>query len=178
MSSIPVIDIIFLILIALMVIHGLLKGFIGELFSWAPMILAICLAIFLYPAGAEFLKKRILQDARYVHEILAFAIVFIFFILVLKLLEHILKDIVTGAKLGSLDKLLGAAFGLIEGAALTMVILLLLAVQPFFDASKVIGDSFIAQLLLPLFPLLRVPLNRGKELMNIVYLIMPAESGV
>ena len=170
MSNIPVIDIIFLILIILMVIHGLLKGFIGELFSWAPMVLGICTAIFLYPAGAEFIRGWVFQNVKYVAEILAFAAIFIIIILVLKLLERILKDIIAGAKLGGIDKLLGTLFGLIEGIALTTAILLVLYVQPLFDASKVIGDSFFARLLLPLFS---VPVNRGRDVINVVLSVLP-----
>ena len=170
MSNIPIIDIIFIVLIFLMIIHCLLKGFVGELFSWAPMVLAICTAIFLYPAGADFIRKRVFQDVKYVPEILAFAAIFIIIIIVLRLLERILKDIVAGAKLGGLDKLLGALFGLVEGFALTAAILLVLAVQPLFDAPKLIGDSFFAQVLLPL---LKVPLGRGTEIINNVFLILP-----
>ena len=170
MSNIPVIDIIFFVLIILMIIHGLLKGFIGELFSWAPMVLAICTAVFLYPAGADFIRKRAFHTLKFVPEILAFLAIFITIILVLKLLERILKDIVDGARLGGVNKLLGALFGLVEGVALTAAILLVLAVQPLFDASKVIGDSYFAQFL---FPLLQMPLNRGREVINSAFLIRP-----
>jgi len=170
MSSIPIIDIIFIILIVLMVIHGLLKGFIGELFSWAPKVLAICIAVFLYPAGANFIRQRFIPNMKFVPEIIAFVIIFIAIILILKLLEHLLKDIIAGAKLGGIDKLLGAIFGLVEGVALTAAIVLVLAIQPLFDASKVIGDSFFAQYLLPL---LKIPLSRGKEVINTVLLILP-----
>jgi len=170
MSNIPVIDMIFFILIILMVIHGYVKGFIGEIFSWASLVLAICTAVFLYPAGADFLRERFFGNVKYLPEILAFVAIFIIITIVIKMLEHVLKDVVTGAKLGGVNKLLGLIFGLIEGVALTAAILFVLSVQPLFDASKVIGNSFFAQLL---FPFMQIPLNRGKEIINSVFLFLP-----
>jgi len=168
MSNIPVIDIIFFILIILMVIHGLIKGFIGELFSWAPLVLAVCTAIFLYPAGADLIRKRALQGIKFIPELLAFIAVFVAVILVLKLLEHVLKDIVDGAMLGGIDKILGMLFGFLEGVALTTAILLALNILPV--TSKVLEDSFFAQFLLPL---ISIPINRGKEVIDTVFLFIP-----
>ena len=168
MSNIPVIDIIFFVLIILMVIHGLIKGFIGELFSWAPLVLAVCTAIFLYPAGADLIRKRALQGIKFIPELLAFIAVFVAVILVLKLLEHVLKDIVDGAMLGGIDKILGMLFGFLEGVALTTAILLALNILPV--TSKVLEDSFFAQFLLPL---ISIPINRGKEVIDTVFLFIP-----
>ena len=169
MSNIPVIDIIFSVLIVLMIIHGLLKGFIGELFSWAPIVMGICISIFLNPAAADFLRKRFFENVKFIPEILAFAAIFIIIILVLKLLERILRDIIVGAKLGGLDKLLGSLFGLVEGVALTAAILLVLTVQPIFDSTKVIGDSFYYHMLKTI---IGIPLGRSGEVINQVYIMI------
>ena len=150
MSDIPVIDIIFFLLVALMIIHGYVKGFIGELFSWAPIVLAVYVAFFLCPQGAAFIRSHTMQNVRLVPEILAFIAIFLIIMIFVKILEHILKDVVIGAKLGAVDKLLGAIFGLAEGIALTALILFVFNVQPLFDASKVIGESIFAEYLLPI----------------------------
>ena len=167
MSNIPVIDLIFLILIVLMVIHGYVKGFISEFFSWAALVLSIWVAVLLHPAGAQLIREKVMQNVRYVPEILAFIAIFIVVMLLLKMLEHILKDVILGAKLGGADKVLGLIFGLIEGLTFSALILFILTIQPLFDASKIISDSIFAQILLPL---IKIPLDRGKDAVNAVYL--------
>jgi len=169
MNNFPVIDVIFLILIVLMIIHGFVRGFITELFSWAAFILAIFAAVSLYHPAGEFIRSKFMQNVKYIPEIFAFIIIFILVILLLKMVEHVLKDIVEGAKLGGLNKILGLIFGLLEGVALVGVILFVLSVQPVFDASKIIKDSFFAQFLLPL---IQIPLHRGKDAIKTAFLFM------
>ena len=171
MGNFPVIDLIFLILIVLMLIHGYAKGFVEELFSWAALVLAMLAAIFLYSPGAAFIRTKTMENVRFIPEILAFIAVFLIAMLFLKMLERVLKDIIMGAHLGGVNKILGAVFGLVEGFALTAIILFVLSIQPLFDPSKVIGDSIFAQILLPI---IRAPLNKGKEMINIVYIFLPA----
>ena len=164
MGGFQVIDIIFIILIALMLVHGYVRGFITELFSWAAIVVAILAAVYLHPAGAAFIRGRAMSDVRYVPEILAFAGIFFIAMMICKMLERLLKNIILGVNLGGLDRILGAVFGLVEGAALTALILFVLSVQPFFDVSSLIGDSFFAQFLLP--HIHRFPLERGMEIIN------------
>lgn len=163
MSNIPVIDIIFAALIVLMAIHGFVNGFIEELFSWATMVLALGAAVFLYSSGAAFIRTKAMADLRYVPEILAFIAIFLLVMIVLKLLERLLKDVVEGMRLGGANKFLGAIFGLLEGFAIVAILLFVLAVQPLFDASAVIGDSFFAEILLPL---IKIPLEHGRGIIN------------
>ena len=170
MSNFPVIDLVFLILIVITMIHGYVRGFVQELFSWAALILAIGAAVFLYPQGGAFIRGKIMENVRYVPEILAFIAIFLIIMILVRMIEHILKDVITGAKLGGVNKLLGAVFGLLEGFAFTMLILFILAVQPFFDASGIIGESIFAQILLPV---VRLPLNRSPDVVNTALLYLP-----
>lgn len=164
MSNFLVIDLIFFILIVLMLIHGYVKGFIEELFSWATVVISMLAAVFLHPMVASFIRSKAMANVRYVPEILAFVAVFLAATIILKMIERVLKDVIAGAHLGGANKILGAVFGLLEGVALTAIILFILSVQPVFDASKVIGDSIFAEILLPL---INIPLNRGKEIINV-----------
>ena len=167
MGNIAVIDIIFLFLILLMVIHGYVKGFVAEFFSWAVPVLSIWVAVLLYPAGAAFIRQRAMQDIRIIPEVLAFIVIFLIIMVVLKLLERILKDVIMGANLGGADKILGLIFGLVEGFTLTALVIFVLALQPLFDASKIIGDSIFARFL---FPFIKTPLEQGKEIITTVLL--------
>jgi len=170
MSNIPVIDLIFAILIVLMAIHGYVKGFIEEIFSWAALVLAIWVAVLFYNAGAAFIRTKIMQDVRYVPEIFAFIAIFLIVMLFLKMLERVLKDLITGAKLGGANKLLGLIFGIVEGLTLTTLIVFILTIQPLFDASKIIADSIFGQILLPL---IKIPLEKGKDIVNTALLTAP-----
>ena len=163
MSNISVIDMVFFILIVLMIIHGYVKGFIEELFSWASLVLALGAAVMLYQQGAGFIRTKTMQNVNFVPEILAFIAIFLIVMMILKMLERVLKDVVEGAKLGGANKFLGAIFGLVEGFAITAIILFVLAVQPLFDASRIIGDSLFAQILLPL---IKIPLDFGRGAIN------------
>jgi len=172
MSNIPVIDLVFVIFIALMVIHGYVKGFVEEFFSWAALVLALLAAVFFHPAGAVFIRKSIMENVRYVPEILAFIGIFLIVMMFIKLLERVLKDVIKGANLGGVNKLFGLIFGLLEGFALVALILFVLRVQPVFDYQKIIGDSIFAQILLP--HIHKIPLDRGKDVITTT-LIFPPE---
>ncbi|MDR1803342.1 MAG: CvpA family protein [Treponema sp.] len=149
MNSLPVIDWVFIALIVLMLVHGYVKGFIEEIFSWATIVLALWMGVIFYQAGGAFLRTKILANVRVVPEVLAFVAIFIIVTFVLKTLERILKDVIQGAKLGSANKVIGAVFGVVEGLAITTLILFVLRVQPLFDASNLIGESVLAEFLLP-----------------------------
>jgi len=150
MSNLPVIDLVFVVLIVLMVVHGYVKGFIEEIFSWASIVLAILLAVMFYKAGSEFLRTQFtaLANVKVVPEILAFVAVFLIVGLVLKMLERLLKDVVMGMKLGGLNKALGAVFGVIEGLAITTLVLFVIRVVPFLNDADLLADSVFAEILL------------------------------
>ena len=151
MSNLPVIDMVFIGLIILMVIHGFVKGFVEEIFSWATIVLAIWMGVLFYSAGGAFIRTRIMENVRVVPEVLAFVAIFIIVTFVLKMLERVLKDVIQGANLGTVNKILGAVFGVIEGLAVTTLIIFVLRVQPLFDASNIIGESVFAEILIPFF---------------------------
>ncbi|MCL2381610.1 MAG: CvpA family protein [Treponema sp.] len=163
MTYVPVVDMIFLILIALMLTRGYIRGFLLEFFTWASLLVSLWAAALLHPAGAEFIRGRVMQDVQHVPEILAFIGVFVVVMLVAKMLEHILRDVIAGAKLGGVNKFLGAVLGLVQGLTLTAVVLFVLSIQPLFDASTIIEGSTFAQILLPI---IRVPIERGVDLIN------------
>ena len=170
MSDLHIIDWIFIGLILLMIVHGYLKGFIEELFSWAALVLAIWVAILLNSSGAAFIRDRYIQNMRVVPELLAFIAIFLIIMIIVKLLERILKNVIAGAHLGGVNRVLGAVFGVVEGLAITVLVIFVLRVQPLFNSSKILGESIFARFLLPLISL---PLERGHEAINTVLYILP-----
>jgi membrane protein required for colicin V production len=155
MSNLAVIDYVFIALILLMVIHGYFKGFVEEIFSWASIILALWMGVLFYAAGGAFIRTKIMENVRVVPEVLAFVAIFIIVTIVLKLLKRVLEDVIEGAQLGNVNKVFGAVFGVIEGLAITALVIFVLRVQPLFDASSIIGESVFTEFLLPFT---RVPL--------------------
>ena len=91
-----------------------------------------------------------MENIRVVPELLAFISIFLIIVLGIKIIERILANIVTGVNLSGVNRALGALFGIVEGLAFTALIIFILNIQPLFDASKIINDSFFAQILLPI----------------------------
>ena len=174
MSNLPVIDYIFIFLVLLMIVHGFIKGFVEELFSWAVLILAVWAAVLLNSAAGAFIRQRTMQNVRVVPEVLGFIAIFVLVMIVIKFLEKILKDVIAGANLGTVNKILGAVFGLVEGFAFTALITFVLAAQPLFDPSKILGDSIFAQFMLPF---IRIPAGRGQDVVDTVFLFLPVLIG-
>jgi len=145
-----VLDIVFIILIVLFVIRCYLKGFISELLSMAAVILGLLAALFFYKNGGEFVRARFMPDAKIVPEIIAFVLLFLIVLLIIKFFEGIFKNIIYKIQLGNADRFLGVLFGLAEGIAVISLVLFLLRIQPLFDPSSLLQDSIFARLLLPL----------------------------
>ena len=164
----PVIDLVFIILIGLMLVHGYIKGFVEEIFSWATVVLAIWVAVIFHQAGGAFIRTKTMENVRVVPEVLAFVAIFFIVMLLVKILERILKDVIQGAKLGGVNRFLGALFGVVEGLALTMLVLFVLTIQPLFDASKILGESSFAAFLLPL---IRGTLDKGPVAVDVLLMI-------
>ena len=171
MSNVPVLDLVFAILIFIMIIHGYAKGFVGEVFSWAALVLSLLAAVIFYPRGSEFIRARVMENVRYVPEILAFIIIFLFVMFLVRMIERVFRDFVNKTKMGGVDKILGAFFGLMEGVVLSaLIIFVLVTIRPLADFSKAIDDSVLAQILLPI---IMIPINRGRETIQVVFHLLP-----
>ena len=168
MSNILVIDWIFIGFILLMTVHGYLKGFVEELFSWAAIVLAIWAAVLLFPAAGAFIRTKTMENVRVVPELLGFIAIFLIIMILVKALERLLRNVIMGANLGGVNKILGAVFGIIEGFAFTALFIFVIRVQPLFDYLKLLDGSFFSGLLLPI---IHIPLNRGQEALNTALLI-------
>jgi membrane protein required for colicin V production len=145
-----VIDYIFLGLLGLFMIRCYLKGFISELLSMAAIVLGLLASLFFYKNGAVFIRERFLPGIKVIPEILGFIALFIIVFIIVKLFEMLLKGVIEGVRLKGADHFLGIIFGLVEGVVVISLILFLLSIQPLFDPSALLNDSFFARILLPL----------------------------
>ncbi|MDR1058194.1 MAG: CvpA family protein [Treponema sp.] len=155
MGDVTVIDIVFGVIIILFVVRCAIKGFITEVLTMASWVLGILAAVLFFETGAALIRTSLLpslRDIQVLPEIMAFAAIFIIIFIVFKIIAGILKGILEGIRLGGLDLFLGIVFGLIEGAAVVGLILFVLTIQPLFNVSSLLNNSFFARFLLPMLP--------------------------
>ena len=145
-----IVDIVFIGLIGLFMIRCYLNGFVSELLSMAGIVLGILAALFFYRSGAEFLRSKFWPDLNTIPEIVAFVSLFVVVFIIVKMLEIMLIDIIDNVSLTKADSYIGIFFGMAQGIAVVSLILFILKIQPLFDSSEILSDSFFARILLPL----------------------------
>jgi membrane protein required for colicin V production len=160
--GLAVIDIVFLILIAIFALRCALRGIVGELMSMAALVLGLLSAIFFFRKTAELIRGKFIPDVKALPEIVAFIGVFIIVFASIKILETILKDIIERIQLGGPDRFLGFFLGIAEGLVIVCLLLFLILVQPFVDPALILEGSFLADLLMPFI------IGTRKELMESV----------
>jgi membrane protein required for colicin V production len=148
--SIATLDIICLTLMLIFVVRCTLIGFVKEVFSMAAVILGILAGIFFYNKGAIFIRTKVLENVRFLPEIAAFVALFCIVFVVMKILQHILGDIVEQVHLGGFDRFLGLIFGFVEGTLIIVLVLFVISIQPLFDPEPVLRGSVFAEFFMPL----------------------------
>jgi membrane protein required for colicin V production len=143
------VDIVLIALILILAVRCALRGFIEEFMSVAALVLGILSAVFFHQKGGAFIRREYLHGLEIIPEVLAFALLFVIPFGAVKILEHIVKDIVDRVNLGGFDRLLGILFGLVEGLTLAALVLLVIDLQPLFDRNLLLANSFFARRLLP-----------------------------
>lgn len=145
-----VVDWVLLLIIFVFVVISLVKGFIDQLFSKSAWILGIIAAIFLYSKLAVLFFEKI--NNMIICNILSFIAIFAATYIILRLIGLLVQKIVDITILKGLDRIFGAAFGLIEGFAIVCLIMFLINLQPFFDGSKILDDSWFYGLMNKFIP--------------------------
>ena len=155
MSGFSYLDIGLTILIVLLAVRSFTRGFVSEFFSLGAPVLGILGGFLFYRNGAEFIRTYYLKELKGLPEILAFVAIFLIVYIVCKILNKILNDVIEGMKLDSIDKILGGIFGILEGIVMVSLVLFILSIQPLFDASAVLENSFYGKIILPI--IVRIP---------------------
>ena len=148
--SFSAIDFIFIGLIGLFMVRCFLKGIVSEILSVAALVLGLLAALFFHKNGGAFLRSQFWPELNVIPEIAAFIILFVIVFLTVKIIEKMLVNIINKVRLSGANSFLGLLFGLAEGVVVVSLILFLLKIQPLFDASSLLQNSFFARLLLPL----------------------------
>jgi len=169
--GLAVIDIVFLIVIAIFALRCALRGIVGELMSMAALVLGLLAAIFTFRKTAELIRGKFIPDIKALPEIISFTVVFLAVFAVIKILETILKDIIDRIQLGGLDRFLGFFLGIAEGLVIVCLLLFLILVQPFVEPDLLLKDSLFADILMPYI------IGTKKELEGVVLLFNEPAGG-
>jgi membrane protein required for colicin V production len=145
-----IIDIIFLVLTVIFIIRCGLRGLIKEVMSMAAVALGLFAAVSFYRSGAAFVRTKILADVAVLPELIAFVSILAIVFFAIKILEHIIHDIITRINVGGLDHALGLVFGILEGLVVVRLIIFVLGIQPLFDAKSLLEHSIFVRFLDPL----------------------------
>lgn len=142
------IDWVFLAIVILLAARCFVRGFIEELLSVAAIAGGFVAALFLYRKGGELIRTQLKIES--FPEVLAFIAIFLVAFLIVKLIEHMIREGLEATNLENTDRVLGLFLGAVEGMILVSLILVALQLQPLFDADKLLKNSFFAKTLLPL----------------------------
>jgi membrane protein required for colicin V production len=119
-------DIIILSLVALLVINGVMKGFIISLASLIALVLGIYIAVNFSNYIGVVLKDHLHPGQTWL-PILSFTITFLIVVIVVMLLAKVLEKLVDLVGMGIINHIFGGIFGLIKGILLVSVLLFIIS---------------------------------------------------
>jgi membrane protein required for colicin V production len=122
-------DYAILAVLALSVLMGLWRGFIGEVLALVCWILAFWTAWTFGPALADRFSASISTPS--VRVLLAYVVCFVTVLIAGAIVGFLMRKLVEGSGLSGSDRLLGMVFGLVRGFALVTLVVLLMGFTPF-----------------------------------------------
>lgn len=164
-------DLIILIVLVAGLVVGLKRGFIVQVLHLASFIIALIVAYIYYePLAQKFVlwipypgvtdagNLSIVIDSldldRTFYRVLAFAVIFFVVKIVLQILSSIFDFLAYLPVLKSLNKLLGAALGLVEYYLILFIVLYVLVLLPVEFIQNRMSNSILAKLILEHTPLI------------------------
>jgi len=133
-------DWLLVLLLVYSVVRALLRGFFQEAFALAGLIFGFLFACWFYVSLAVDLKGLITSAE--IAELTAFLLILAGTMIAASLLGRMLRHAASAIGLGLVDRLLGAAFGLVRGAFLGVA--LLFAATAFLPRAPWIENSHLA----------------------------------
>lgn len=119
------IDIIFIIPIVWFTYQGFQRGFIIELASLAALILGIYAALSFSEYAEGFLVNNLNLEPTYL-PVVSFILTFIVIVFLVYSVGKILEKVINMVALGFINKLAGGVFGLLKGAVLISIVLMVI----------------------------------------------------
>lgn len=113
-------DYAFLVVACLSILLGLWRGLIVELFALAAWVVAFVAARLCAPVLAPHMAQWI--SAPWLQIVVAFVAVFVLVLIVMALLRLLVRELLAAVGLSVVDRLLGACFGALRAAVLSVLI--------------------------------------------------------
>jgi membrane protein required for colicin V production len=125
MMGLSVLDWVMVLIVLLSVLQAIAQGFFYEFFSLAGVIAGYLLAAWEYPRVAAWYMPHV--NSQWAADIAGFFTIFFVVVVLAGMVGRIARWAVHGVGLRWFDRLLGAVFGFVRGAAINTVIVLALA---------------------------------------------------
>ena len=122
------IDFVIIGIIALSAMISVVRGFVKEVLSLAAWILAFWVGLTFSPQLSVLLSDYITTPS--ISLFTAFAILFIVTLVLSALVNHLIATIVEKTGLSGTDRMLGVLFGLLRGAAIVTLLVLMAGATP------------------------------------------------
>lgn len=145
MTHFTLLDLLILIITAFCIVRSAMKGFVREVIGLVTVLLAILLSSWFYARAAPLFKDVVKTENLALF--LAFSVIFLGTLLVGALAIWLITRFMKFAKLQTVDRLLGAAFGFIRGWVFAAVILL--GLTAFDVQTERVRNSVLAPYVLP-----------------------------
>ena len=137
-------DLVILAALALSLIFGFTRGFVREAFALAGWVLAILIARSFNEPMAAWLAQWVSTPS--IRLVLSYGSLFFGTLLTFSLLGTALRHVVHGGGLNLTDRMLGGLFGVLRGALLVLVALMLMA--PFVKHDAWFRDAMLPKTIL------------------------------
>ena len=119
-----IIDIILAVLLLFGLIRGFMNGLFVEIASLVALVAGVYGAIHFSDFAADFLENNVEWDEKYI-KIVAFAVTFVIIVFTIALAGKALTKLANLAALGILNKLLGGVFGVLKIGFILSVLLII-----------------------------------------------------
>ncbi|WP_423817862.1 CvpA family protein [Salinimicrobium sp. TIG7-5_MAKvit] len=137
-----ILDLLLSIFLLLGLVRGLFKGFFAELAALLSLILGIYAAIHFSGGTYIFLDSFINWDEKYL-SILSFALTFFVVALIISLVGSFLTKMVHMVALGIINRLAGAALGVLKMAFLVSIFIMFVDGFEVFDAEEATKEESV-----------------------------------
>ena len=155
LQNLTAVDVVFLAVVLIFAVIGAVNGFVNEVFGKAAFVVGVWAAVLFHKQLVPPIERQLGFHAGAVA--IAFAAVFVAAFVVVKLVQLVARSVAHGYLFGGLDRVLGFAFGAVEGLALVALAVVVMMAQTLFDVTSLLENSLIARLL---EPLLSAPLEK------------------